>query len=209
VERICGCGAPLQRRNRSGRCQACFTRFLNGDPALHAARVAGIRAKFTDPAHREKMAKIARRNGQKSAADPRHLERLRERGRRLAPAVFRTPGALARMAAVRAANGRKVSETRLGWCPPAWRDRYRYLMRSKRLSAAAARAQVLEEAERDRLTALATFDNLDSAIFHLRRLTPVIRLDDRAGAGAYRVGTATLEPWQLIKRALHKGWTPL
>jgi hypothetical protein len=201
------CPGKAQGEPPQGNGCPCFTRFLNRDPAVHAARVAGIRSKFTDPVHREKMARVARRNGQKSAADPEHLERLREHGRRLAP-LLRTPEALARMAAVRAANGRKVSETRLGWCPPAWRDRYRHLMRSKRLSASSARAQILAAVEKERLTELATFDNLQGAIFHLRRLTPVLRLDHPRGEGAYRVGTAMLEPWQLIKRALDKGWTP-
>lgn len=143
------CAKPLGRANRSGRCCRCFPVHLGADPAFRRARADGIRAKFAnDPAHRAKMADVARRNSARWRQDPAAYAQLVAHGRRQIAALH-SPAAKATSLAARGVAGRKITETRLGWCPPAYREAYRKLCRSQRLTAAAARAEILGRVARE------------------------------------------------------------
>lgn len=190
------CGVPITRSSR-GRCRPCSAEVLNSDKAFHARRIEGIRRKFEDPEHRAKMAAVARRVGQKAAVDPDHRAWLIEHGRRQVKRLW-TPEARARFLAGRPAAGRKISETRMGWCPPEYRDEYRRLCRSKRLNAADARAIIEQKiANQDAL------GDVDSALDYLRRFAPVAKLEN-----GFRYGNAILTPAEVVSRARVRGWQP-
>lgn len=197
------CAKPISRYTKSGLCAGCKNRRNGRDPEFQRRRAEGIRRKFAeDPAHREKMRKLALRACQKAMCDPEYVARLRERGKILVRTVLCTPEALAKLAAVRGDNGRKASETRLGWCPPEWRARYKQLTISRRMLAADARAHVEREVERARL-ARAAATGISDAIRFLRRFAPVIARED-----GYLYGTTVLSAEQIIERAEFRGWQP-
>jgi hypothetical protein len=112
---------------------------MHTDPAFNAKRLAGLRAYHDTPEAKRTLAASLARFRANMTEEQR--ERLREHGRWLAREVL-TPEVLARSRSpeARAKGGAKYTENRLGWCPPEMRDEYRHLMRSKRYSAAEARA---------------------------------------------------------------------
>jgi hypothetical protein len=174
---------------------------MNEDDALKLRRAEGIRRKFQDPKHRAKMAEVARRNGQKAAADPAHHQWLVEHGKELY-AKYLAPLQPGHSPEARAKAGRKRTETVLGWCPPELRALHRRNTISKRMRAADSRAMIEKMvADREAIRS----GHLDDALFWLNRIAPVKRLDD----GTYRYGSAILTPGQLIDRAKLKGWHPM
>lgn len=165
---------------KSTRCRGCATRRVNASPEVAAARAAGIRAKFTDPAHLAKMQRVAKRNGETARADPAFRARLVEHGKRQRAGSLGTPQARAAYLASRPASGRKRTETVLGWCPPEYRDEYRRLNRSKYIPAAQAKQMILDmiEAERAKPAKLSPFERQERA---MRNGAPLV-----ANAALYR-----------------------
>jgi len=200
--RTCPCGKTLSDRNTSGFCVRCFNQERNKDPAFRAARAEGIRRKFKDPEHRERMRKIMIRNAEKARSDPEFMKWLSDRGKVCAATQLRTPEAIAAFLATRKESGRKRSDTVLAWCPPEYRDDYRFLVRTKRLSARQAKAQILARVKADNLKSLARF-HIEEAADFLRRFTSVRRQDE-----GWLYGTVILSPEQLIQRAQLRGWEP-
>lgn len=171
------CSKQIGERSKTGLCNPCFNRDRNADPEFMAARKAAIQRKFQDPAHREKMRKAMLRTVAKMNEDPAYRARLVERGKHLAATALRSPQSLAKIASLRAENGRKRSETVMAWCPPKYRDEYRFLTVSKRMKAADARQLIL-----DKMAA---------------EMTPFERAMDRIRQGA---GIVTVRP---IRKADH------
>lgn len=198
------CGkAPLSRKNKTGYCILCLLDKRNADPVFQASRAEAIRNKFkTDPAHREKMRRIARRNSQKAAADPDYRAKLVERGRLLAATALRTPEALEKLRAVRAEAGRRGHETKMSWCPPEYRAEYKKLTVGRNIRAPKARAMILARIEAEKLAAVAA-TGLTSAVEFLQKFTWVRREGDQ-----WRYGNAVLTDEQIIERAQQKGWQP-
>lgn len=199
-----GCGISVSsRQNKSGLCRRCLMARINADPALVAKRDAGSSLANKDPEKRARMRAYHKAN---LSTDPAMIEMWREAGKRnyaltigseLARARALDPEVLAR-------RGQTRSATMLSWCPPAYRDEYRWLNQRRGIPAAAARAQILRKVEADNLRRLATYDNLTAAADHLRHYAPVFKRDD-----GYLYGTVRLTPEELVKRALLRGWQPM
>lgn len=138
------CDKPITANTKTGRCIPCANRFIGATEAFQQARAEGIRRKFRDdPAHIAKMRRVAAANGKRAMLDPARVEQLREHGRKMRATHLSTPAALAARLAVAKDVGRKITETRLGWCPPEYRAEYRRLTLSKRFLAADAKAMIL------------------------------------------------------------------
>lgn len=133
------------------KCRGCQLRELQranaSSPAVAAKRSATMRQLYQDPNYRSAHRAAVRRGIRAALQDPAKLERRRANGRR----DMRPPpaGHPARIAA-----GRSRSATLLAWCPEAWRDCYRRLM--KRKGAAEARPIVEEAIALDRAEFLRT-----------------------------------------------------
>jgi hypothetical protein len=159
-------------------------------------RAEGIRRKFQEPEHREKMAKVARRNGSKYWLE--HRPEAVERGKLLYQNFLSKPESRAKCAEAIRANSWKITEKYLSWCPPEYRDEYRTLQRRWR-GAKRARAYIEGKMREDRAV---KHPHFQSVVDHMRRLTAVVRLNN----GNYRVGIAELTPGQLLERAEAKGY---
>lgn len=199
VRKPCGdCGATLGPKNRSGYCSRCNTARLNADPEFSQLRLNGIRRKWEDPDFLEAQRRRCQRMGQKFGIDPDM------RARRVAWGKFAYASWLSKPEIRERANtsplrGKKVSEARMGWCPPEMRERYRYLTHSKKMLAADARKVIeLEWADKQALK------HVDSALYHLQKIAPVHKLEN-----GYRVGNSPiLRPSEVVERAKLRGWQP-
>jgi hypothetical protein len=146
MPRTCAtCGKPLGATNKSGLCVRDFNARLNADPKTHAKRVAGIRRDAV--VRREEKRRILLENAAKAMQRPERLAFLREQMKWVQP-LSQTPEVLAKTDP--AAKGRKRTETVLGWCPPAYREEYRRLIRSRNVNAAEARKVILDQIRNDR-----------------------------------------------------------
>jgi hypothetical protein len=136
------CSTLLGRGNKTGYCRRHVSAHNLSQPHIRAAQRAGI--------------------ARKHATDPEFLDGLRARARRLAddPVInakrtqhfkegrFWELGTIAaRAPEVRARAGRKISATKLAWCPPHLRAEYLHLIRNKRIPAAEARALIEDQNE--------------------------------------------------------------
>ena len=194
------CGKQIGPGRKSGRCLPCGNLFRGSDPEFQRRRAEGIRRKFQDPEHLEKMRAVARRNGQKASTDPEYRKRLIERGKRIYAEILSRPDVRKRNVAAIKASGWKITEHWLGWCPEEYRGLYRRLTLSKRMPAKAAREAVEKHIADDQAI---RSGNLSDAVFWLNRIAPVSKLDD----GRYRYGNAILSPGEIMARARLKGWT--
>jgi len=128
-------------------CRSCLARRINADPELRRRRAEGIARHQARPgvkaAYRERMAEVSAAMW----ADPAYVERRRAHGKRQAATVLARPDVIdaGRAPDVRARATATREETLLGWCPPEWRDHYRYLNRTKRIPAAEARKMIEAE----------------------------------------------------------------
>ncbi len=138
------CPSPITRQSRTGRCHGCAVRRMHVDPEYQAKRLAGLRRHFDTPGAR--AAAGARLTAHRAQMSDAERERRREHGRWLIREVL-TPERVAKSqtADARARSGLGNIEAKLGWCPVALRGAYRTLIRSKKLSAAEARAIIEAE----------------------------------------------------------------
>lgn len=120
---------PHPHSPRAKRCKPCANKALWADPAFRARknRISGqtlLRLK-QDPEFRAKEDAARRRNVAIMNANrrPRTAEEL-------------------------AIAAKRQSARKLSWCPPALRDEYRALVRSKRIPAAEARQMILAQYKR-------------------------------------------------------------
>lgn len=192
----CGCGITAQAK--SGYCKSCANRIRNSTPEFRAKVSAGQRRLMSDPDFAEKKRRIAIRNVQKAMLDPQKRERARELAMEHLALAF-TPEAIARKEAMLKEKGRRVSETRMAWCPPEFRDLHRKNIRSRRMSLAQSQAMIAELAQERRAI---NHPSWQSVLDYMRRLTSVVLLNN----GNYRVGLAELTPGQLLQRAEVKGY---
>lgn len=142
--RLClDCSSPLGRNNKTGRCRRHAAKVTNADPVFQAARLAGIRARFKDPEVRRRAARDIQIKNRLARRDPETKARLSDMAK--ARARLDDPEVKAKWRAGRHAAGQRRSETVMAWCPPQYRDLYRYLKFSKKLLAAEAKAAVLAQ----------------------------------------------------------------
>lgn len=193
--RVCECGAPISKRSKTGRCQPCANRFVNNSPEMKAKRAEGIRRKWaTDKEFAARM--------KRQATERIMSPEVREKSR--AAFMLNQPWTKAqRDAASYARGGRSISERRLAHIPITLRGKYRYLVRSKRMSAADATAAVL---------ALADAHYAPQVVDFLRRFTSVSRCDENGvpnkDGDHYRYGTAIKTAQEIVELARRKGWQP-
>lgn len=136
------CGTQLGQRNRSGRCRGCVGRHVWTYPEQRERQRRGIkRSLAANPERLDAM----RRQASALGRSPEFREKRRqvflagrfwEKGNAAQPA-----GSPSRLKA-----GARSSATRLAWCPPHLRDKYRAL-KAKGLKAGEARSLILEEHE--------------------------------------------------------------
>lgn len=139
------CGKPVSRQSKKGFCKPCSARHLHADPQIVANRAAAIAEFCARPeVVEENRRRIAAYMANMPEAD---REARRAHGHRLFKRYLDTPEnrALVTSPEIRAKVAARVTETRLGWCPPEWRAEYERLIRSKRLPAAEARAVIEAE----------------------------------------------------------------
>lgn len=122
----CSCGKALGRKNKSGRCRACFMAHLNSDSAIHARRIDGC--KQYARTNRATVLERCRRAAVTKSKNTEHLAWLAEQMRTRIQPLAQTPEAIARRDYKQI--GKSISETKLAWCPPAYRKQYRDLIRS-------------------------------------------------------------------------------
>lgn len=191
--RVCECGAPISKRSKTGRCQPCANRFVNNSPEMKAKRAEGIRRKWaTDKEFAARM--------KRQATERIMSPEVREKSR--AAFVLNQPWTKAsRDAESYARGGRSISEKRLGHIPLTLRGKYRYFVRSKRMSAADATAACL---------ALVDGHYAPQAVDFLRRFASVYRCDEAgapdSGGSHYRYGNMVKSPKEFVELARRKGW---
>jgi hypothetical protein len=142
------CGVSISVKS-TGRCRTCACAIANRDPEIRARKGAAMRLAYTDPAFAAKRAAGSRKAVARRMADPAHVEKLREMGRRYGTANLDA----ARLSPeVRAKAGRSISARKLEHIPAAYRAAYREI-RAKNISAPEAERMVLEQQEADQRNA--------------------------------------------------------
>lgn len=145
----CGVARFSRKPKRSPYCRACVGRHNGQSPARRAKASASMKAHLSDPHVR--ATHIARATDglrRRIATDPDFAAQRREMGRRTGLMKLGTAATPAGSPA-RVAAGKAVSATKLAWCPPEYRDEYKYLIRTKRIPAVEARQIILSTVKAD------------------------------------------------------------
>lgn len=146
---ICSnCPAPITYQSKSGLCRPCALTRLRADPEWQRRRVAGLRARGSDPAYRRRLAGALIRWHAANASDPAYQARQRENGRRLKATglgnAVQTKGSAGRVRV-----GQILSDQRLAWCPREYRALYQEHRRKRGWGAERARQFVEEQIAKD------------------------------------------------------------
>lgn len=143
-----GCGGSYAVSNyrKTHLCRACAARVTARSPEKRAKCSATMLARNADPEFRAARAIAVREGIHRSMQDPEKMARRIANGKRLAASSYhstQSPEARARAAATR-------EERRMAWCPPAYRALYREVRKATGVTAADAKAAVLDQIEVDR-----------------------------------------------------------
>jgi hypothetical protein len=143
------CSGRLGKRNKSGYCASCWPKVawkkIREIPGIEERRLKGVRERYMrNPELKERAAAQCRWMSNlpqtiETRSRKAREQRLWEIGTAACP-----KGCEARQRA-----GRRVTETRLAWCPRELRAEYRRLVTSNRLPAAVAREMILDQHEKD------------------------------------------------------------
>jgi hypothetical protein len=137
------CSGPVSVHSRTGNCRVCALAASNADPRVREKIAEANRRKAKDPVFRAKLKARIARIGVECRTDEEFMAVLRENGRKNIAGAW-TPEARAKWYAGRQEAGRRISATRLAWCPPDRIAEYRHLTRVKRIRAAEARRMILD-----------------------------------------------------------------
>lgn len=131
------CSTPLGRYNKTGYCRRHVSAFNLSRPEVRQRQREGIARKHaTDPEFLDGLRRRARALGDDPDINARRTQHFKD-GR------FWELGSIAsRAPEVRARAGRKISATKLAWCPPHLRADYLHLLNTKRFPAAEARSLI-------------------------------------------------------------------
>lgn len=154
--RVCTCGTAIS--NRAAQCRPCFYAKQRADTERGKKIGAALKARLNDPANRIRHREAARRAGRTKAANPEFVAKARQIMLERVQPLSMTPENLAKRDY--ALTGRLSGESKMAWCPPEYRDEYRYLVHTKKLAGAEARAMVLAQAKADRERAAAKVPEL-------------------------------------------------
>ena len=153
------CPADLPDRNTSGRCRRCFLRHGNSDPAFTARRLNGLRASPVMQAGSPLRSATARKAATARMANPEYVAWLRAHMRDVV-----APRGLAAIAKMdRTDIGKRQSEQLMAWCPPEYRDFYRYIKRHKGLGKPEAQAIIRAQIKADEAR-LSPFERQERAL---------------------------------------------
>lgn len=199
--RPCGdCGTPIAPRNKGGLCHRCRIVRQNADPEFKRLKSEGVKRKYReDHEFAERMRLHGQRTGRKYSIDPAIRARRVEVGKWLYQTYLTRPDVVAKRAESIKQLGPKMRRVKLPWCPDEYYERYRKLVKNKKMRAAEARKEIERIMLEDRAV---RHPEWESVLAHIRRLTFVVRLDN----GNYRVGTVELSPGQLLERAESTGY---
>lgn len=138
------CRRPLKPnpRRKSQRCQPCAAREIHTRPGVREAKSRSQLAHWSNPDNLARRTARLREGIAAARARPEFRASKIEQGRRVG-LLGLGMHALPAGHPVMVAMGKAVSETRLSWCPPVYRDEYRRLRRKMR-TAEAAKAAILE-----------------------------------------------------------------
>lgn len=142
------CQHPRSRKAK--RCRACQLAALNSDPAVKERRLARIREHYADPAVRFAARERVRALTARCMADPRIVESKREHGRRQWREHLSRPDVIAKNLSpeIRKRAGAKRTATVLRDIPSSLRAEYLQLVRSRKATAAEAKAIILDKFKR-------------------------------------------------------------
>jgi hypothetical protein len=117
------------------------------------------------------------------------MARLRAMASELAKAYFHTPETRVKWLQSRGEVGRKLTERRIGWCPPEYREQYLRLMRNGHKNAAIARREITAiieqdaarkaEAQQARLAEMTPFERQMEAVRNGARLVEKVQMPSR------------------------------
>jgi hypothetical protein len=186
----CACGKPVM--GKQDVCRRCFFRRLNQSPAHIAKRDAGIAARWAKPGEREKQALVCKRSVQKRDATPGMRERYVEMGKKHYQ-TLNLPEVRAKTHSpeTNALRTAAMLETRLGWCPPEYREEYRALRNSHGITAAEARRMILAMIEAKRVKAereMSPFERQERALQRGAALVRNIQKPSLSNPGVYSFG---------------------
>jgi hypothetical protein len=180
--RVCGCGARVCNKSKSGQCRACFMDRLNADPNRGAKTSATLKERLKDPAIKARHLAGCR----KAALTKRGNHELRERLRKIMREQVQ-PVSVATGANVRGRDYKKMAEkgkaARWAWCPPEYRETYRDLT-AKGVGAREARRMLAEQIRAD-LAKLSPFERQERALANGAQLVANDQKPSLASPGVY------------------------
>lgn len=140
------CGADLKpsRQRKGTRCKPCTARHCSRDAEARAKISAASKRNWADPKLR------AARVASMTAANrrPEIVERARQRGK-IHNNVARFAKPLPAGHPLRVQAGKTLTERRIGWCPPCYREAYHSLKQNDGFRAAEARSIIEAQIDRD------------------------------------------------------------
>lgn len=131
----CGAGLSPSKQRKGTRCKSCTARAMSRNPATRAKISAAMRKNWADPDQRAaRVASMTEANRRPDLIEHRRVmgKALNNIGRFARPLPAGHPS--------RVQAGRTLTERRLAWCPPAYRDVYARLKEIDGFRAEEARA---------------------------------------------------------------------
>lgn len=182
------CGVPVTAGTKTGLCRPCKNAYVFGDPELRQKRIEAVRAKWQDPEFLAMKQRECAQMGRDNGTDPLRRAKCAERGRATAHRIL-TKEVRDKIRAKQHIITAKLEEHRLGWCPPEYRDEYRYLTATKRLTSAQARKAVTDLMRKDRERELARLTPFERQMRALENGAKLVEVAPRATLdrpGVYR-----------------------
>lgn len=133
----------------TSHCRSCVMMKINRNPEMQARKSARLREYLADPAVRARRSADGKARFAILMQDPDFAARRSEVGRKYGPRNLEST----RSPASREKAGRAISDRKMAHIPPAYRDAYHFLTKSKGLTKAEATAAILADVERDRTAA--------------------------------------------------------
>ncbi|WP_313230202.1 hypothetical protein [Sphingobium yanoikuyae] len=135
------------RSKGAKRCKPCSAKHMATDPEIQRRRREGIRRHNAKPGVLLAQREMLRKTMERVRATPEHQAMLRAHGERLYREVLTRPDVVAKIKApeTKAKRNATLSSTRLRDIPASMRAEYRLLRRGKNLTAAEAKAIILDQ----------------------------------------------------------------
>lgn len=137
------CQAPITRQSKTGMCKPCALQARNSDPEFQERRIKSVKLAFMlrpelGASRRAAMIEINK--------SPEHRANTSRRNKEINSIAFARKGR-SQEASVR--GGKTLSARKLAHIPPEYRDEYRRLVDSKRMTAKEASAIILAQHNKD------------------------------------------------------------